>query len=281
MRVPYKELERDLRASGRPKPLSERALKAATVGWFVCVAIGQAIFASYIAIFYGGSSLAGHFERWNEVIPGRVVEGDVAGFAMIAAHLILAFVVTVCGPLQLTPAIRGRFPRFHRLNGRIYITSAFLMGLGGLWLIWGRREADDTLVGSLPLTINAVLLILFASVALNRAMKRRIDEHRQWALRLFVAMSGVWYLRVIIPLWVTMMGFEGLGERLEGPVGTALKFGAYALPLLVLEIVFWAQKQAGPGPKLATAGLVSISTLATAVGIAMAFMFFWRSHMGF
>lgn len=267
-------------SAGRRRGSSaDKVLTASTIFWFVVAATGQAFFAIYLALFYGGTTLRGDFEAWNAVVPGRVVAGDTVGFLAMAAHVALAFVVTVAGPLQLIPRLRARLPALHRWTGRVYVGLGFIISLGGLYLIWGYLDADDTLLGSAPLTLNALLIIGFAWMTLKNAMARRIDVHRRWALRLFLAMSGVWFLRVGIMIWIMAMGTEGLGERLEGPVGTFLKFACYLLPLMTLELYFAARRQSSSAPKWAMAGVIAALTLLMGGGIGMAALVFWLPHI--
>lgn len=258
---------------------ADRVLTASTIFWFVIAATGQAFFAIYIALFYGGTSLRGNVEAWNEVVPGRVVAGDTVGLLAMAAHVALAFVVTAAGPLQLIPRLRSRLPWLHRWTGRIYVALAFIISLGGLYLIWGHRDADDTLLGSAPLTLNALLIMGFAAMTLKHAMARRIDVHRRWALRLFLAMSGVWFLRVGVMMWILTIGTDGLGGRLEGPVGTVLKFACYLIPLTVLEIYFVTRRQRLALPKWAMAVVITALTLLMAGGVGMALVVFWLPHL--
>lgn len=263
----------------RGSGIADKMLTASTVVWFAVAAAGQAIFAVYIAMFYGGATIRGELNAWNEIIPGRVVQGDTIGFAAIAAHLALAFIVTAAGPFQLVPALRARLPKLHHWTGRMYLAAAYAISLGGLYLIWGHRDADDTLLGSAPLTLNALLIMTFATLALKNAMARRIDVHRQWALRLFVAMSGVWFLRVMIMVWVVSLGTDGLGARLEGPIGTFLKFVCYAFPLLILELYFAARRSKAALARWVMAAVILVLTAVMGIGIVMASMALWLPHM--
>lgn len=256
-----------------------RALTWSVTLWFVVAAAGQAMFALYIALFYGGATLRGDIAAWREVMPGRVTMGDTVGIATMGVHLALALVVTALGPLQLIPAIRARAPTMHRWIGRGYLAAGFMISLGGLYLIWGRRDADDTLLQSAPLTLNALLILLFAAMALRHALARRMAAHREWALRLFLAMSGVWFLRIGIMIWILTIGTAGLGGRLEGPVGTFLKFACYLVPLILLQLYFLAQRSSSAPPKWMMAGLLTVMAGATAAGVGMAFMALWLPHM--
>lgn len=237
------------------------------------------MFALYILLFYGGSTLRGDVAAWREVLPNRVDAGDTVGIATMGLHLALALIVTVAGPLQLIPAIRARMPALHRWTGRLYITVGFIISLGGLYMIWGRRDVEDTLIGSAPLTLNALLIMAFAVMAYRHVRARRIDDHRRWALRLFMAMSGVWFLRIGVMVWILTIGTDGLGGRLEGPVGTFLKFACYLVPLAVLELYFLAKRQDAAAPRWGMAAVIGALTLPTAVGIVMAAIVFWLPHI--
>ena len=122
-----------------------------------------------------------------------MVAGDVVGNAVMLAHIVLAFVITVGGPLQLVPRIRARAPRFHRWNGSIYLATATVMSLGGLYLTWARFEDLPSILNGVAISLNAVLILIFGAMTLRRAMARNIAAHQRWALRLFVAVSGVWF----------------------------------------------------------------------------------------
>src|ERR1051325_262611 len=101
----------------RLRSLADGALAAATRFWFVVAALGQALFAYYIAAFYGGAVLRGDPSGWNQGHVRRYVPGDTAGNIAIAVHLLLATIVTAGGPLQLVPKLRALAPAFHRWLG--------------------------------------------------------------------------------------------------------------------------------------------------------------------
>ena len=107
-----------------------------------------------------------------------------------AAHVLMAALITTSGALQLVPQIRARATSVHRWNGRLYILTAFLMALGGLWLIWV-RGTFLTLYGAAGSTLLAVLIMICASMTLRYALARKIDIHHRWALRTFLLVNGV------------------------------------------------------------------------------------------
>jgi hypothetical protein len=255
-------------------------LRASAIFWFVTAAIGQAAFAAYIAAFYGLAWLRGDWESWNNAMFSGLIAGDVAGNAFVFAHIALAFVITIGGPLQLIPQIRQRVPVFHRWNGRVYLLTAFVMSLGGLYLTWARIDDLPSIINGVAISLNGVLILLFGAMALRHAMAGNISVHHRWALRLFLAVSGVWFLRVMVMGWVLAnQGPAGLGDRLEGPVGVVLNFASWALPLAVLELYFLARDRGGAGSRRLMAAGLALLTVLMGAGIMMAAMFMWLPNM--
>lgn len=188
--------------------------------------------------------------------------------------------ITLLGPLQLIPLIRTRFPVFHRWSGRVYLTTAVITSMAGLYMIWTRNATGDT-TQHLGTSLNAVLLVLCAAMALRHALQRRFDLHRRWALRLFLVVSGSWFFRVGLLFWILVnggpAGFDP--KTFTGPTLNVLVFAEYLLPLAVLQIYLHARDGRRAAGKFATsAGLVML-TLAMGVGIFGAAMAMWLPHI--
>ncbi|HEX7028068.1 MAG TPA: DUF2306 domain-containing protein [Gammaproteobacteria bacterium] len=260
---------------------ADSVLKTAARFWFLTALAGQWIFVYYIAIFYGSLLLGKGLEGLKEThLPNGFVPGDTLGNLAVATHVLLAAIVMGGGPLQLIPQIRAWFPAFHRWNGRLYMLTVFILSLGGLYAIWTRGSISGRL-GDIAISLNAVLILLFAVLALRAAIARDIKTHRRWALRLFLVASGVWFFRVGLMLWVFIhkapVGFDP--ETFRGPFLTFLGFAQYLLPLAVLEIYFWALDRAGALGKSVTAGGVFVLTVAMGVGIFTATMGMWLPRL--
>ena len=260
--------------------MAAKALRGSAVLWFVTAVIGQTIFAAYIVAFYGRTAAAGNYEAWNKVLRHGFIAGDTKGNLFLAAHLLLAFIITVGGPLQLVPKLRNRFRALHRWVGRIYMITAFILSFGGLYLIWSRMGIPGTsIVNGVAISINALLIVACGVMAWRYGLARKINLHRRWALRLFVVVSGVWFLRVGVMLWILLVGPVGLGDNLTGPAGHALNFAQYIVPLAILELYLRAQTSPSVGRRYATAGLLSLLTIGMAGGITMATLFMWMPHI--
>jgi tetratricopeptide (TPR) repeat protein len=258
--------------------VADTALKAAARFWFGVTVIGQLVFAFTVASFYGLTAVRGDYHGWkftNGYIPG-VTKGNWA----VVMHVASAAVIMLAGAVQLVPQVRSRFPVFHRWNGRIYMLTAVTLSMGGLYMTWIRGSVGD-LTQHLSGTLNAILMWLFAALALRFAMARDFKTHRRWALRLFLVVSGSWFYR--IALFLSFLIFKGpVGfdpTTFTGPFLTFMGFAQYLFPLAVLEIYFLAQDRPGALRRLSTAGLLFVLTLVMIAGLFAVTMAAWMPQV--
>jgi hypothetical protein len=233
-----------------------------------------------ILAHYGRKTLAGNFAGWNDkpLIKG-FVSGDTAGNAVFAAHVLLAALVTTGGLLQLVPAIRRSAPWLHRWIGRAFFAIAIVMAASGLWLTWG-RHTYLSLISGIAVSLDGMLILAFSAMAWRCALRREFAAHRRWALRAFMVVNGVWFLRVGMMAWVLLSGGGlGMNDSLSGPADIVLQFGAYLVPLAVLEAYLHAQTSHAIRTKQATASLVMLATVITSLGIGGAIAFMWWPFM--
>jgi len=256
------------------------ALRWASVLWFVVAALGQAAFIGFILAFYGVRTAAGEFPHWNDkpLIDGYI-RGDDLGNVVFAAHVLLASVVTLCGLLQLVPALRRKWPRLHRWTGRTFLVVAIFMALSGVWLTVV-RGTYLSVISAVAILLDGLLILIFAGLAWRDALKRRFAQHRLWALRTFMAVSGVWFLRVGLMGWVVVNGRPvGMTKTLSGPADIVLTFGSYLIPLALLELHGAAERGAHGGAKITVAALVAAASVFMAIGVFGAIAFMWAPYL--
>ncbi len=261
----------------RPKKSwPKQFLNSTAKTWFIIAVLGQWIFAFYVALFYGGAAMEGDFMKWNRVLPHGYIEGETMGNLAVAIHLLFAVIVMVGGPIQFIPKLRSYLPAFHRWNGRFYIGAAFLISLSGMYMVITKGTISG-LIGDISVSLNGALILIFASLALLRAVQRNFGSHRKWVLRLFLAMGGVWFFRIGLMFWLFVhgrpVGFDP--ETFRGPFLVFLGFGQYLIPLLVLELYFWAQKNQSYLGKISMSFGLILLILITALGTFAATMGMW------
>lgn len=259
--------------------LSRRWLQGAGVVWFVAAAIGQAAFIIFILGYYGPRTVLGDYPAWNDkgLIDGYIAGDGIGNFVFIA-HVLLASVVTLCGLMQLVPAIRQKSPWAHRWSGRIFLSLSLVMAISGVWLTLVRGTFLST-VSSVAILLDAVLILVFAVLAWRYALARRFDVHKRWAMRTFMVVSGVWFLRVGLMAWAILTRGAGMDGTLSGPADTVIVFGSYLIPLAILEAYFWAQRSRSGVVRGGVTALVLVSAAYTALGSAGAIFLMWGPEL--
>lgn len=264
----------------RFQPSSGTAFRLTTKVWFIAAFIGQLGFIVFILGFYGPRTISGNFAGWNDkqLITGYVA-GDTAGNLMFAAHVLLASVMTLLGLLQLIPSVRRSAPTAHRWSGRLFLVLAVILALSGIWLTWV-RGSQISLHSAIAVTLNGVLILVFAAQTIRHAISRQIRAHEIWALRLFMVASGVWFFRVFIMAWMVIgRGAFGLPSSLQPTIDPMLEFGSYLVPLALLELWRTARKAKSTSLRWMTSSVLLFATSLMAVGIFGTITLMWLPHL--
>ncbi|MET0556924.1 MAG: DUF2306 domain-containing protein [Vicinamibacteria bacterium] len=260
---------------------ARHALTAAARTWFAVTVSGQWIFAAYIVALYGGSAVRGDFGAWNKVLPHGHEPGNAAGNLALGAHLLFAAILSVGGPLQLVPLVRARFPVFHRWLGRVYVPTAFVAGLSGLYLSLSGRKVVGDLSQHVAIVVNGLLILACAAMAFRTAVARDFRAHERWALRLFLVVSGVWFFRVGLMFWLAVNGGPAGFDpgTFRGPFLTFLAFAQYLLPLAVLEAYLRARDRGTAAARLAVGAALLLASAAMALGLFVAARVLWLPRL--
>jgi hypothetical protein len=100
---------------------------------------------------------------------------------------------------------------------------------------------------------------------------KRQDAHRRWALRTYLVVNGVWFLRLGFMAWALLSHGRGVGEFYR-----VWQFGAYLVPLGALELYLRAKRGAGSGGRFAVAGGLLVLTGLMGLGIFALYMGIFR-----
>lgn len=248
------------------------ALKASATFWLVIAIVGEWAFLIFIVAFYGSTSLTGNFEAWtkNTILPKGYIAGDRTGNLFFATHALIAAVVAFGGVLQLMPRLRARFPAFHRWNGRVFLTAILAASLSGITMNWWRETS------TVAISINGLLILLFAWLAWRAACQRDFAQHRRWAMRTFMVAGGVWFLRLGFFAWfIVPKSVLKLPEEIHIVFNTLWPFGSYVLPLVILELYLRATASDSARFKFLAATTLTMTTLFMAIGVFAAVAFLW------
>lgn len=270
--------ESSMSALSSPRP-GARALSLAAACWFAVAALGQWAFVVYILAFNTPRVVRGDFAALNERphIQGWV-EGDTLGNAQLLIHVFIAALVTSAGLLQMLPALRRRWPAVHRWNGRVFMATALVATASGFYLSLIRgAELGGSSGGSTAL--NGVFILVFLVLAWRSARGRDFASHRRHAIRLWLLVNGVWFLRIGMMLAAVALAPLGVSITFGSAAFVALGFASWLLPLAVAQGYFAAERATGPMPRYAMAAVLGVLTLATAAGSLAAIAWMWWPHL--
>ena len=249
--------------------VANQSLKYTTLFWFVTTLVGQWFFFYYIMAFYGFSVINDNMEIWNRWEPMGSTPfhaGDFSGNLAFAAHAIGAGIVAFGGALQLIPKIRNSFPKFHKINGYVYLTTVFCLAASGFYLVW-IRDPDPVDLSGIGTTINGFLILGFAYFTVRRAIDKDITSHRKWALRLFLVSNAQWILRIGVFSYMVTGTLSGMSPAFGDPFFPMWTFGCFVLPLITLQMYFYAKEKGSNRVKFATSGVLFVTTIFMMIGM--------------
>jgi uncharacterized membrane protein len=253
------------------------ALRTAAGFWFVVAVIGQWAFFYYIVAFYGPTTFSGNFQAWskNSFLRHGYIAGDTAGNLVFAAHALLAGIIAFGGALQLVPQIRTRAMAVHRSLGRVFMVTAWGLGVSGLYITW-LHGARPKFFAALPTDLNAVLIIAFVGLAWRSAATHQIPAHRRWALRTYLVANAQWFTRVGFLAWVIVSrSLFRAGDRYDDAFFTFLGYGCFLVPLAILELYLRAKQSGAWWKQFTMAGVLVLLTLLMGAGIFGVASFMW------
>jgi hypothetical protein len=192
--------------------------------------------------------------------------GDFSGNLAFAAHAIGAGIVAFGGAFQLIPKIRNSFPKFHKINGYVYLTTVFCLAVSGFYLVW-IRDPDPIDLSGIGTTINGFLILGFAYLTVRRAIDKDITSHRKWALRLFLVSNAQWILRLGIFSYLVTGNLLGMSPAFGDPFFPLWTFGCFVLPLVILQMYFYTKEKGSNNVKFATSGVLFVTTILMMIGM--------------
>lgn len=129
------------------------------------------------------------------------ITGNLFAFPWLSIHAAAASTALLVAPLQFVARLRKRFPRIHRITGRLYVVACVIGGLTGLPLAWGATAGPIAAAG---FGILAILWIWTTMVAWRLAVDGRFAEHRRWMIRSIALTAAGIMLRVYLGIMLTL-----------------------------------------------------------------------------
>ncbi len=151
--------------------------------------------------------------------------------APVVLHIVCASAFCLLGAFQFDAAIRQRFPRLHRVTGRVAAPCGVVAAFTGVWMtaayaipaaLQGPVLYGVRVVAGLAMTLAIVLSI-------RAVLQRRIAQHRAWMVRAYALGQGAG-TQVLILLPVSLIAGAPTGLFRD-----VLMASAWGLNMLVAE----------------------------------------------
>ncbi len=244
--------------------------------WVAIALVGQWMFAIYIASVYALPTLVGSSELTLSISPATATKKATGvDVGIFFAHIVPAALMAMSGLLQLFPSIRKRFPKFHRVNGRLFFILGLSGAITGLYLSWvvGLRFSN---IGALGITLNGLLIPVAIYFAWRSAINKQFSLHQRFAVHSFLLVNGVWTFRLYLMGWyVVNQGPNGNTSTIDGPADIAMSFACYLLPMVIAELIFWAKRNSSDLAKRIVSGVTLLGATITLIGVGAAGLMMW------
>lgn len=110
------------------------------------------------------------------------------------SHMLPGLTYMFLAPFQFIPKIRSRYPKFHRINGRIVLILTIALIPSGMIFAFvypyvGFRE-------QVPAVFYTFLYLGAVAMGLRSIYQRRFAEHREWMIRVYAFGLGIYSIRI-------------------------------------------------------------------------------------
>ena len=137
----------------------------------------------------------------ERMYPPNLRESFLARPWGIYTHALFGSLGMLTGPLQFLASVRARWTRVHRTLGKVYVGSAVMVGLSGLYMA---PYSFGGMVTHLGFGGLAVALLVTTGVAFARIRGGDVEGHRAWMVRSFALLFAAATLRIEIPLLMVL-----------------------------------------------------------------------------
>lgn len=166
----------------------------------------------------------------------------------IVVHVVASTLFALLGAFQFSAGVRRRWPRWHRVSGRVAAAAGLASGLTGTWMTL--TYAIPVALQGTPILVTRLLVgpavAVSVVLAVRAVLRRDVASHEAWMIRAYALAQGAGTQAVLLgPL--TLM----LGELTHGP-RDALMVLAWLINLGVAELLVRARARvpvARPSPQ--------------------------------
>lgn len=127
----------------------------------------------------------------------------------VVLHILGALPFCILGAFQFAPGFRRRWPRWHRLAGRLLVLCGLTAGLSGLWMTQFYPLFQTGLLYTFRMLFGSAMVLGLVAI-----LRRDIAKHRAWMMRGYAIGQGAGTQALTGLIWVLIFGT--LGEPYKG-----------------------------------------------------------------
>ncbi|RSM69312.1 hypothetical protein DL991_39885 [Amycolatopsis sp. WAC 01375] len=137
------------------------------------------------------------------------IDPDVAlHYLSLAVHAVPGGLAMIIGPLQFVPRFRARYPKWHRVAGRVYLISVIIASGASLYAATFTLSGFAIQVGFYVL---AVAWLFTAAKAYRTIRRGEVALHRIWMIRNYALTFAAVTLRIYLLIGLQLKpSFPGL-----------------------------------------------------------------------
>lgn len=185
------------RAPGRTSPSHPARPSRRLRPGLVWVALSSIAMAAVLLTSYTGATLD-ELAQDGTGLASTFADRPPAIQLAFYLHIAFAGVALLVGPLQFVSRWRRRFPRLHRVLGRVYLVG---VGVGALTGLVVSTASSVAFLGFFGFGTLAVLWAWTGWKAYRAVRTGRVAEHQAWMIRCF----ALTYAAVTLRLWVGVL----------------------------------------------------------------------------
>jgi uncharacterized membrane protein len=157
---------------------------------------------------------------------------------LLTIHIVFGMIAILIGPFQFFQSIRKRYPRIHRLTGRIYLVSVLIAAIAATILAINHNIiVQHRIVFGTGLLGLAAAWFLTSGMAFWAIKTRNFVQHREWMVKSYVVTCGFTTFRIFS---VTLNSYIQLDYNKD--MSGIMAWACWSVPLLVTEVLLQAKK---------------------------------------
>lgn len=148
----------------------------------------------------------------------------VSSPAPVVAHIVSVTFYCVIGAFQFSRELRRRYPRRHRMAGRLLIPAGLISAVSGLWMTQAYAlPASDGIVLYWMRWVIGVVMVVAILLAVRALRRRDFTQHGAWMIRAYALGLGAGtQVLTSIPLLTIQADSDPTGKAIAMGAGWAI-----------------------------------------------------------